>query len=57
MVLINGLVHGLSKSILKTPHREINNIKKKLGFKNRFRIDSYRVLELEGQIKMEDVCF
>ncbi len=28
MVLINGLAHGLSKSILKTPHRQINNIKK-----------------------------
>ncbi len=53
MVLINGLVHGLSKSILKTPHREIKNIKKKLVL----RIDSYRVLELEGQIKMEEMCF
>ncbi len=28
MVLINGLAHGLSKCILKTPHRQINNIKK-----------------------------
>ncbi len=27
MVLINGLAHGLSKSKLKTLHRQINNIK------------------------------
>ncbi len=24
---MDGLAHGLSKSILKTPHRQINNIK------------------------------
>ncbi len=32
MVLINGLAHGLSKSILKTPHGQINNINKTLIF-------------------------
>ncbi len=26
-MLIHGLAHGLSKSILKTPHRQINNVK------------------------------
>ncbi len=32
MVLINGWGPGLSKSKLKTPHRQINSIKKKLDF-------------------------
>ncbi len=26
-------------------------------FKNRIRIESTRVLELDGQIKMEEMCF
>ncbi len=49
MVLINGLAHGLSKSILKKPHRQINNNKKKNSLQVDFKKkEKERKKELQG---------